>query len=70
MANKMKTLNEWFLGLEKPHQQLLLEDKWALAEAAFGAATKLKQTEMQAALDEQQNLINELQTQLAAAKAQ
>lgn len=33
--SKRKTFNEWFLSLEEGRQEVLRDDKWMLAAAAF-----------------------------------
>ena len=35
----MSNFNTWFLSLEKGRQEILMEDKWRLAENAFNASS-------------------------------
>lgn len=43
-----QTLNEWFLSLPKERQQVLIEDKWTLANAAFEAQNEKLERAIQA----------------------
>lgn len=42
----MKTFNEWYLSLEKDRQQVLRDDKWMMANAAFEAG-QINKTNLQ-----------------------
>jgi len=43
--------NRWFIGLEKGKQEVLLEDKWMLANAAFLAGKEQASKEIAEAFD-------------------
>lgn len=47
----MTTFNEWYLSLEKCRQQVLRDDKWMLANAAFEAG-QINKTNLQEAVEE------------------
>ncbi len=46
------TFNQWFLSLEEGRQEVLREDKWLLASAAFEAGKAIQQLSNNAIQDE------------------
>lgn len=56
----MSKLNKWFLSLEVGCQDILGEDKWALAESAFAAGERLAAEKAEAAAPDLLSALNYL----------
>jgi hypothetical protein len=48
----MSDVNTWFCGLEKGRQNVLVEDKWMLASAAYDAGLKKGSEDKQLEIDQ------------------
>lgn len=51
VENRPQTFDEWFLSLKKERRQILREDKWMLAQAAFTAGVQVGKKELAASDD-------------------